>query len=83
MNDDRYVSLEEAASILNVSEEYVSRLTAQGKLLRIARTDGPAVVRAELVAYKADDDAYREAIADELTQLSQDMGLYRSRGETL
>ena len=70
------ISFEEAAEVLNVRVEFVSHLAAEGRLRSISTPAGPAVTRAELVAYKAEDDAYRDAVAAELTQLSQDMGLY-------
>lgn len=76
MTDEQLLSFEEAADMLNVRVEYVSHLAAEGRLRRITTPTGPAVIRAELVAYKAQDDAYRDAVAAELTQLSQDMGLY-------
>jgi excisionase family DNA binding protein len=82
MTDEQLLSFEEAADVLNVRVEYVSHLAAEGRLRSIATPTGPAVVRAEFVAYKAEDVAYRDAIADELTQPSQDMGLYDSPGKT-
>ena len=74
--DQQLLSLEEAADVLNVRVEYVSHLVAEGRLRSIATPTGPAVLRAEFVAYKAQDDAYRDAVAAGLTQISQDMGLY-------
>ena len=68
--------------MLNVRVEFVSHLAAEGRLRSIATLAGPAVIRAELVAYKAEDDAYRDAVAAELTRISQDMGLYDSPGKT-
>lgn len=82
MTDEQLLSFEEAADVLNVRVEFVSHLLAEGRLRSIATPTGPAVIRAELVAYKAQDDAYRDAIAADLTQLSQDMGLYDSPGRT-
>lgn len=62
--------------MLNVRVEFVSHLVVEERPRSIATLTGPAVIRAELVAHRVKEGAYRDAIVDELTQLGLDMGLH-------
>jgi hypothetical protein len=60
------MTLQQAADYLNVQRDYVLMLIEQGVL--------PCFIDEEaLKAYKAEDDAERKLIADELTQMGQEL----------
>ena len=67
---------EGAADLLNVSPSFVTRLIDQGELP--ARTVGPhqRVLYGDVMAYKRRSAAAAEEAVRELTQLSQELGLY-------
>ncbi len=66
----------EAADLLNVSRQYLVRLLDEAQI-PYAKTGTHRRIRfGDLMAYKEQRDAKRRRGLDELTQLSQDLGLY-------
>lgn len=65
-------SIAGAASYLNTSEEFVRDLIASGQIEGVGEK---SVTLRSLSDYKHRDDAKRQAAADELTRLSQEMDL--------
>jgi hypothetical protein len=75
--DHLYLPLDQAAELLNTAPEHVASLLDAGEIK--FRTDGDGrvqVLTSSLERYKEQDDEHRRSAADELTRLSQDMGLY-------
>lgn len=66
------LTTQQAADILNVSNAYMVGLLASGQVPS-RRSGGRFLIhRDDLMRYKGEDDKRRRAVADELTQLSQE-----------
>lgn len=70
------LTIPEAADLLNVSKPFVAGLFDRGEIPSKGEGAFRRVVYRDLLAYKARSDAECAAALDELTELSQDMGLY-------
>lgn len=67
----------EAADLLNVRHEYLIGLIQKGDLSATTNDAGRYQLdRDEVLAWKTNIDAERGKVLDELTALSQEMGLY-------
>lgn len=71
MTDDDLTTWQ-AADILNVSYAYMVGLLASGGIPSRRSGGMDRISRTDLMQYKEGDDARRRAVADELTQLSQE-----------
>lgn len=69
---DTDLTTQQAADILNVSYAYMVGLLASGEIPSRRSGGRYRISRADLMKYKDEDDARRRAVADELTQLSQE-----------
>lgn len=69
---DADLSTQQAADILNVSYAYMVGLLASGKIPSRRSSGRFLIHRDDLMRYKNEDDERRRAVADELTQLSQE-----------
>ena len=73
---NRELTTQEAADILNVSRPYLIKLLEQGEI-PFARTGTHRRIRVDdLMEYKKRRDAERRRGMAELTQMSQELGLY-------
>ncbi|MGH2485024.1 MAG: helix-turn-helix domain-containing protein, partial [Ktedonobacterales bacterium] len=73
---DSELTTQEAADILNVSRPYLVRLLESGAI-PFTKTGAHRRIRLDdLLRYKAVRDVERKQALDELTRLSQEMGLY-------
>jgi excisionase family DNA binding protein len=76
MPDSAELTTQQAAEFLNVSRPYLIKLKEAGKIpFRLVGTHRRVRFR-DLREYKNSNDLKRRRAADELTQLSQDLGLY-------
>jgi excisionase family DNA binding protein len=76
------ISTEEAADVLNVSVPYLGELIESGALPGVKIGDAVFLSRAEVHRHKDASISQRKAALDELTKLSQKLGLgyLRTRG---
>ena len=76
MPDSAELTTQQAAEFLNVSRPYLIKLLESGQIpFRRVGTHRRIRFR-DLRLYKSQDDLKRRQAADELTQLSQELGLY-------
>ncbi|HET9081867.1 MAG TPA: excisionase family DNA-binding protein [Trebonia sp.] len=76
MPDPGKLTPQQAAEFLNVSRPYLIKLLEAGEIpFRLVGTHRRVRFR-DLREYRNRDDLERRRAADELTQLSQDLGLY-------
>ncbi len=76
MPDSAELTTQQAAEFLNVSRPYLIKLLESGEIpYRLVGTHRRIRFR-DLDEYKSRDDLKRRRAADELTQLTQDLGLY-------
>jgi excisionase family DNA binding protein len=68
---------QQAADLLNVSRAYVQRLLDEGVLPSVTAGRRCRIPLDDLLTYKRRRDAERRAALRELTQLSDELGLYR------
>jgi excisionase family DNA binding protein len=74
--DTAELTTQQAAEFLNVSRPYLIKLLESGQMpFRLVGTHRRVRVR-DLSEYKSRDDLARRRAADELTQLTQELGLY-------
>jgi len=70
------LSPSQAAHLLNVSRPYVTKLLEQGAIPHHMVGTHHRIRIQDLLEYKRQDSAKQNAAADELTALSQELGLY-------
>lgn len=78
---DRYLSTQEAASLLNVSRPYLYTLLDGGQIPYIKVGTHRRVRFEDLMAYKQSRSSQRRQALGELASLSQDLGGYAASGD--
>lgn len=74
---DKRLTMQAAADLLNVSADYVRRLVADGRLTVLEGASGDAVLRkAAVLAFKTERDARRDEALGKLIRLSEEYGAY-------
>jgi len=69
------LSTQQAADLANVSRPFLIKLLDQGEITHRKVGKHRRIPTEALLAYLAEDDAKRRAAADELTQLSAELGI--------
>jgi excisionase family DNA binding protein len=70
------LSTQQAANLLNVSRPYLIKLLDSGEIPHHKVGKHRRILAKDLYSYKADLDAKRSSSLDELTALSEELGLY-------
>lgn len=73
---EKDLSVDEAAEILNVPRPYLTRLLNRGEIPYHTAGKRRRINLRDLLAYKQKRDAERRQALDELTRVSQEVGLY-------
>ena len=74
------LTIEQAADFLNVSTSYVESLVSHHEIPIRVVGKHRQILRADLVTYKKQSDAKRQAVLDELSALGQEMAKVFNRG---
>jgi len=74
--ENKELTSQQAAEILNISRPYLVKLLEQGKIPFVKVGTHRRIRFSDLMNYKKRRDAERERGLDEIAQMSQDLGLY-------
>jgi excisionase family DNA binding protein len=75
--DDEMLTTQDAASVLNVSRQYLVRLVDSGELPAEKVGSHRRLRAADVAAFKVQRDAKRASALDRLVQVSEDVGGYK------
>lgn len=73
---DQEMTTQQAADLLNLSRPYLIKMLERGDIPYTKTGTHRRVRLSDVISYKTRRDATRDEALTQLTQLSQDMGLY-------
>lgn len=76
---EQYLTVEEAATLLNVSQPFMMKLLSEGAIQYVTVGSEPRICLADLIAYKKQRTIKRREIMRELGQFSQEEELNEKR----
>jgi excisionase family DNA binding protein len=72
----QFLTIDEAARVLNVDREYVVRLVTEGRLSAYGTGESSTLSEDDVASFKAARDAQRREGLRELTRVTEELGGY-------
>lgn len=72
----QFLTIDQAARVLNVDREYVVRLVTEGRLRAHGTGESSSLSKDDVASFKAAHDAQRREGLRELTRVTEELGCY-------